>query len=124
LESVKNIIERGIQTENNKDIIINCFPIFKDNILRILIQESVQQREELPNIDLISEIFQKFMSIMDENQNQKFNEEILNLFINKNMTDSMDIDSDIEFNPLNVNKLILIYVSKRKKKCITNITLL
>lgn len=124
MESVKNIIERGIQTENNKDIIINCFPIFKDNILRILIQESVQQREELPNIDLISEIFQKFMSIMDENQNQKFNEEILNLFINKNMTDSMDIDSDIEFNPLNVNKLILIYVSKRKKKCITNITLL
>lgn len=65
LESIKNIIDKGIK-KDNKEIIINCFEIFKSNILRILINNSVQQREELPNIDLISDIFQLFMSVLNE----------------------------------------------------------
>ncbi|ORX61054.1 hypothetical protein BCR36DRAFT_408034 [Piromyces finnis] len=115
LESVKNIIDRGIQKEiNNKDIIVNCFPIFKDNILRIVIHNSVQQREELQNIDIISLIFQKFQSIMDEDKNKEFNEEILNIFVNKKLLNSMDIDGNIEFNPLNEN-------SPKAQTCLLNI---
>jgi len=66
LESISNIIERGTQTEDNKNLITDCFSAFKNNILRILIYNSMQQREELPNIDLISTIFQKFINILDE----------------------------------------------------------
>jgi DNA repair/transcription protein MET18/MMS19 len=59
LESIKNIIERGIKIEDDKSLIISCFPLFKNNILRILIKNSINQREERPNVELISSIFQK-----------------------------------------------------------------
>jgi len=64
LESIKNIIERGIKIEDDKSLIISCFPLFKNNILRILIKNSINQREELPNVELISSIFQKYISIL------------------------------------------------------------
>ncbi|ORX84015.1 ARM repeat-containing protein [Anaeromyces robustus] len=103
LESIKNIIERGIQIDNDQELIVNCFPIFKDNILRILINYSKQQREELSTINYISIIFQIFMNILDENQIKKFNEEILKIFIDKKLPNIMDIDNTTEFDPLNEN---------------------
>jgi len=74
----------------------------------------MQQREELPNIDLISSIFQKFINILDEEQIKLFNEEILNIFINCNTSNVMDIDNAIEFNPLNEN-------SPKSQTCLLNI---
>ncbi|ORY75562.1 hypothetical protein LY90DRAFT_502110 [Neocallimastix californiae] len=114
LESIKNIIERGIKIEDDKSLIISCFPLFKNNILRILIKNSINQREELPNVELISSIFQKYISILAKNQIKKFNEEILSIFIDNKTLDLMEVDNTIKFEPFNEN-------SPKSQTCLLNI---